>query len=172
MQKLIAIILCLLVIGNADAQSLKKYAINKSGCSAYFFCDPGVFKMEKSPDSSEVYTGECNNNDVGYGIICVKLKDKIEDLKVSEDVLISYMDYLKTSLNITDAVGYGKGHRLKEKEDTRGVIDYWKDKEGDNMKVKGWTNGKYIAVMYVYTKQEVPDQKANVFFESLLFPGM
>ena len=154
------------------AQGLKKYAIDNSGCSAYFFCDPDTFDIEKSQDSSVVYTGECSNDSIEYGEICVKLKQKPDGLQASEDLLISYLDYLKTTLNITGAAGYGKGHRLKNRENTRGVIDYWADKDKNNWKIKGWTDGNYIAVMYAYSKKELPETKINIFLDGLVLPGM
>ncbi len=172
MQRLIIILLGVLSAGSLYGQSLKKYPVSNSGCSAYFFCNPGTFQLEKSPDSSDVYTGECKNDDVSYGVICVKIKDKITDMTASETVLESYLDYLKTSMNVVSAAGYGKGHKLKNREDTRGMIDYWKDKDGENWKIKGWTDGKYIVVMYVYSKKEVPETKANVFLDGLVLPGM
>ncbi len=153
-------------------QSFKKYTIGNSACSGYFYCDPGTFKLEASPDGSDVYTGECGSEEIYYGIICVKLKDKINDMDGSEKMLISYLDYLKPSLNITSSAGYGKGHRLKNREDTRGVIDYWKDKDGFNWKIKGWTDGKIIAVMYAYAKKDLPENKVNLFLDGLLLPGM
>lgn len=162
----------LLIALSTRAQSLKKYPISNSGCSAYFFCDPDTFGHTKSPDSSDVYTGECKTDDQAYGIICVKLKEKITDLQQSEDVMVQYLDFLKTELKITKAVGYGKGHRLKNNEATRGIIDYWEDQEKDNWKIKAWTNGAYIAVMYVYSQKDLVETKANLYFEGLRFPGM
>jgi hypothetical protein len=172
MKPFIYSLIFLLSASSSDGQSLKKYPISGSGCSAYFFCDPGAFALDKSPDSSDVYTGECATDDISYGIICVKLKEQISDMQTSEDVLITYLDYLKKSLEITSAAGYGKGHRLKNKENTRGVIDYWKDKAGENWKVKGWTDGRYICCMYAYAKKDLPETKVNVFLEGLVLPGM
>ena len=172
MKPFITVLIFLLSANSGYCQALKKYPVSNSGCSAYFFCNPGTFDLAKSPDSSDVYTGECTVDDVGYGIICVKLKDQINDMQTSENVLISYFDYLKTTLNITSATGYGKGHKLKNKENTRGVIDYWKDKDNENWKIKGWTDGKYIGCMYVYSKKELNETKSNIFLDGLLFPGM
>jgi hypothetical protein len=170
MRQIIIIIAGVLLTSNLYAQSLKKYPIGTSGCSFYTFCDPGTFDVAKSPDGSDVYTAECNNTDVAYGVICVKLKDNIPDMKESEDVLVSYLDYLKTAMKITSSAGYGKGHRLKDNENTRGIIDYWKDKD-NNWKIKGWTNGKFIVVLYVYSKGEIDETKTNVFLNSLVFAG-
>ncbi|MBS1586393.1 MAG: hypothetical protein JSS82_12690 [Bacteroidetes bacterium] len=162
----------LMIALSTTAQSLKKYPISNSGCSAYFFCDPGIFEITKSPDSSEVYTAECKTDEQAYGIICIKLKEKIADLQQSEDVMVQYLDFLKTELKIAKAAGYGKGHRLKNSEATRGIIDYWEDQDKDNWKINAWTNGAYIAVMYVYSKKELVETKANLYFEGLRFPGM
>jgi hypothetical protein len=156
----------------AYAQKLKKYAIGASGCSAYFMCNPGNFTVDRSPDSSEIYTAECKDGEAAYGIICVKLNQPVSTMEEAEEMLIAYLDYLKPTLNITNAAGYGKGHKLRNSEDTKGVIDYWKDKAGDEWKIKGWTNKSYLAVLYVAGKKEVPISKANVFLDGFLFPGM
>ncbi len=154
------------------AQKVKKYPIGASGCSAYFMCNPGEFNVDRSPDSSEIFTAECKDGDVSYGIICVKLKQAAATMDEAEEMLVAYLDYLKPNLNIVSAVGYGKGHKLRNREDIKGIIDFWKDKAGDQWKVKGWTNKQYVAVLYVASKKEVPISKANVYLDGFLFPGM
>jgi len=109
-------------------------------------------------------------SDVTYGIICVKLLNTVADLQMAEDLLIAYMDFLKQSFEITSTAGYGKGHRLNNNESTRGIIDYWKDKENNNWKVKGWTDGKHIGVLYAYTNKALPEQKVNVFLDGFRLP--
>lgn len=172
MRFLIPFFIFLAAFSSLRAQVFKKYPIGQSGCSAYFYCDPGTFSLEKSPDSSDVYTGECANGDTHYGLICVKFKTKIDDMQEAENMLMSYLDYLKQNLNITKAVGYGKGHRLKNREDTRGILDYWEDKDKANWKVKAWTDGKFIGVMYAYSNNELNETKINLFLEGLKLPGM
>jgi hypothetical protein len=80
---------------HVQSQSLKKLAIGSSGCSAYFYCDKIKIDEDFSEDSSKVYTGECMNGDVQYGVVCVKLLVPISDLNSAEEVMISYLDYLK-----------------------------------------------------------------------------
>ena len=154
------------------AQSLKKYPIGDSGCSAYFFCAPSKFDLSFSDDSSKVYTGDCWSADsLTYGVICVKLKDKVEDIQQAEDLTIGYLDFLKKNFEVSTAAGYGKGHRLEGKENTRGIIDYWKDKTGDEWKIKAWTDGKFIGVLYVYAKGLLKEtSKVNVFLDSFRLP--
>ena len=153
------------------SQSLKKYAIGTSGCSVYMLCDPGQFQMTFSEDSSAVFTGECKPDSVTYGIICVKLKETIPAGDDAEDLLISYLDYLKTAFKIKSSSGYGKGQTLNSKADARGVLDFWNDEVGNEWKVKGWTDGKVISILYVIekSKSEYP-AKHDVFLNGFRFP--
>jgi hypothetical protein len=154
----------------SQSSSLKKVPISGSGCSIYTFCE---FKFENklSEDSSVVYTSECSKDDVNYGVICVKLLTPIAELDKAEEVMINYVDYLKTSFGITKSMGYGKGHRLNNNENTRGVMDYWEDAEKNNWKIKAWTDGKFIAVLYGYSLKELPEQKINIFLDSFRLPA-
>lgn len=171
MKILLTLTIIFLSSNNGFSQSLKKYPIGNSGCSLYIYCEP-KFSVEKSNDSSLVYTGECIREDISYGVICVKLLTPVSDLTMAEDLVISYLDYLKESFEITGAAGYGKGQRLNNNEKTRGIIDYWEDKDKDKWKVKAWTDGKYIGFMYAYSKKEMPEQKVNIFLDSFRMPGM
>ncbi len=165
---LLACSLCFLFSG---AQSLKKVPISNSGCSVYAFCDL-KFEKKYSEDSSLMYLGECSNDNIMYGVICVKLLLPIDDLNEVEKILIDYLDYLKSRFNILKSTGYGKGHRLANNENTRGILDYWEDDEKNNWKIKAWTNGKFIGVLYGYSAKELNETKLNIFLESFRFPGM
>ena len=160
----------LLVSFLASAQSLKKYPISNTGCSVYMFCDPKRFTVDiDDADSSDVYTSECFTGEIKYGVMCIKLRTPVMDMKKAEQEMIERLDFLKADFSVTDSTGYGRGHRLNNNENTRGVIDYWKDSEGNNWKVKAWTDGKFIAVLYAVNKGELPEQKVNVFLEGIRF---
>ncbi|MFN8289699.1 MAG: hypothetical protein U0U70_05560 [Chitinophagaceae bacterium] len=165
--------LCLLVLmfQFSFSQVFKKVPVGKSGCAVYTYCELRI-EEAKSEDSSTVYTGECVKDQVTYGVICVKLLTPPENLVMAEDLLIAYLDYLKTSFSITKSAGYGKGHRLNNNENTRGVLDYWEDADKNNWKIKAWTDGKFIGVLYAYSLKELPEQKVNLFLDSFRLPGM
>lgn len=154
-----------------SSQSLKKYPISSSGCSLYSYCS-SKYDVAYSEDSSKVYTGECAVGDVTYGVICIKLLNPISDLNAAEELMISYVDFLKGSFEIKTATGYGKGHRLNNDEGTRGILDYWEDSDFDKWKIKAWTDGMFISFMYAYSSKELPEAKVNVFLDSFRFAGM
>ncbi len=174
MNRITIILLLLIFFFSADAQMLKKISIrdgnNESGCFVYGYCD-FKFQTSYSEDSSLLYTGECSPDSVSYGLICIKLREPLPDLDASEEIVIKYLDFLKTNFSITKAAGYGKGHTLRNNENTRGVIDYWEDDKQNNWKVKAWTNNKYIVVLYAYSAKTLPDTKIDVYLNGLVFPG-
>lgn len=169
MKYILVLVMGLLAVNAGNAQSLRKYPVSNSGCSAYMYC-VAKFDQSKSQDSSIVYTGECTQDAITYGVICVKLLNPVTDLTMAESLLIAYADFLKSSFNITQSAGYGKGHHLNNNENTRGILDYWEDKDKNNWKIKAWTDGYYIGFLYAYSVKELPEQKINLFLDGFRLP--
>lgn len=172
MKKISGLLLILVITSVSQlssAQGVRKLPIGKSGCSLYVYCDM-KFDASKSPDSSMVYAGECQKEDITYGIICVQLVNPPETLLMAEDLLISYLDFLKGNFGITKSAGYGKGHILNKNENTRGILDYWEDGEKNKWKVKAWTDGRFIGVMYVYSLKEIPGSKVDIYLDGFRVP--
>jgi hypothetical protein len=87
----------------------------------------------------------------------------------AQDIVVEDRDYLKQSFSIKKAVGYGKDNRLNNDENTRGVVDYWEDGDKNSYKVKAWTNGKFIGVLFAYSLKPLVDTKVDVFLNGLRF---
>ena len=146
----------------------KRINIGETGCSYLNYCDT-PFSEDLTTDSSNLYSVECVDGGATYGLICVLLKTPFDDLAMAEDMLIAYLDYLKENFTITRTVGYSRGYRLNHADSTRGINDRWEDSEGDKWNIRGWTNGKVISVMYVYSQKSVPETKAEAYFNGFSF---
>lgn len=168
-------VLLLLVFSTAVyTQSLKKYAIANTGSSVYSFCEPDFTDVEFSEDSSAIHKSICDKDGYQYGVICVQLRETISDLAVATTLGQSYCDYLKTVYDITESAGYGGGHQLNNDERTAGFIDYWKDKNGGAWKIKCWTNGTQIVVLFLVHDGELPSDdfaKQELFLNGFRFAG-
>lgn len=165
-------IFSLLIISlSGYTQVVKKYPVSNSGCSFYNYCE-SKFEISKSQDSSTIYTGECTASEITYGIICVKLIAPLTDIALAESVMIAYLDYLKQSFTIIKAAGYGKGHILNNNSNTRGLLDYWEDKDNNKWKVKSWTDGNFIGVLFAYSIKPLPESKVNIYLDGFRFPEM
>ncbi|MCC6413727.1 MAG: hypothetical protein IT270_18915 [Saprospiraceae bacterium] len=157
------------------APRFTKTPIGNSGCSIYLPGKPDPLDISKSPDSSVVYTIETIDSTSGkyfrFGTILVDLKD-MELAGIEEDMLVSYMDYLKTAFDVVEAAGYGKGHSLSTHPSAKGVLDYWKDSSGDEWVVKGWAAESTLFVMFVYGPEAYPNYTiVDTFFKGARFKG-
>jgi hypothetical protein len=168
-------------VGNAQAQGnsgavprFSKYDIEDSGCKVYLPKAPENIDVSYSQDSSLVYTLEVDPeywSPYRFGLIVVKLKD-VDLNGQEEDMLKAYMDFLKTTLNITSSAGYGLGHTLNTHSTAKGVLDYWLDDQGDDWVVKGWAAESTLTIMYIYGNE--PFDNINIqqlFFNGFRFPG-
>lgn len=137
---------------------LVKTDIGQSGCAAYLPEGMPAFGLDKSEDSSDVYTSEIELDSFVFGCIAVRFSEPFinSSPEEMEELLISYMEFLKGPFEITGATGYGKGHRLDGFPEARGVIDYWEDGNGNQYAVKGWVNQKYIGFLYIGGAKEYP----------------
>ena len=170
-------LLLLILVHFAQAQTnnrFSKYAIGNSGCKAYFPQNPGKPDVSYSPDSAKIYTIDVENTAWGkynFGLIIADLPHV--DLKDNEEMmLMSYLDFLKTQFSIVEAAGYGKGHSLPSHPTARGVLDYWKDKTGDDWVVKGWVAEQTLVVMFIYGKPAFTNTNIQeLYFNGFRFPG-
>ena len=137
---------------------LNKTEIGQSGCAAYLPEGMPEFGLDKSEDSSDVYTSEMAIDSFVFGCIAVRFSQPFTNStpEEMEELLVSYMEFLKGPFGISAATGYGKGHRLDGFPEARGVIDYWGDGKGNQYAVKGWINQKYIGFLYVGGVREYP----------------
>jgi hypothetical protein len=168
MNKLLAMTLLTFLLLPALSQAQKRIMIGNTGVSFSSPCQVS-FDRSQSKDSSTVYNGECQSGELTYGIILVKLLHRRGDLNEAEKITADYMQYLNESFNIIHAEGFQKGLRLNNNEKTRGVYDQWGDAQQNKWLVNGWTNGSYIAVLYVYGKKLTEGSNA-LFLNSLRFP--
>lgn len=149
-----------------------KIAISGTGCTAEVFCFPGRFDAYDLEDGSTVYADDCIKEGITWGIYCVKLIKPVTNLDAAEDTVATYLDFMKLDNGIVKSKGYDKGHHLNKDEATRGIYDSWEDSDKEKWKIKAWTNGKFIVVLYVHSAKELPEKKVEVFLEGLRFPGM
>lgn len=150
----------------------RKYEIGDSGCSAYFYTQPAPAEMSLSEDKSKVYIMESTDEQGNtYSTITVKFAESI-DAENSEELLISYMDYLKSSLKVIKSSGYSSGIQLPAHPAARGVKDYWSDAES-NGTVVGYVDTNFLAVMFVWQVENDPDifSKSEAFFKGYRFAG-
>jgi hypothetical protein len=166
-------IILVLAISSLHAQdSFKKYPIGDSGCSVYFFNEPGPSDMSYSQDSSQVYTIESLDPEgINCSVILVSLSTEFEGDDIV-DLTEAYLDYLKDQLKVTESVGYSTVETLSTHPTAKCIRDYWQDEDSE-MSVMAHNDGRYIAVMLAWSDKEGYDitPQCEAFFKGFRFPG-
>jgi len=121
----------------------------------------------KTKSGDIVHVSECNENDVTYGVISIKLKNKYHHLSDAEQVLIHFIRQLQPIFAVQHTTGIYVEYEPYQSKIA--VVDYWQDVERKDFKIKGWTNGNTMEVFYIKNIGNVPVTKEDFFLNGLLF---
>ncbi len=141
-----------------------KHLIGSSKVSAYFPEESPIFEESYSPDSSIVITYESQLADHSFALVQVDFREQVTDSIDRENLLVMYLDYLKDNFGVIEAAGYGKGHRLESYPQVQGVIDYWRDMDGNDYSIKGWITSEHLTVFMLYGTGEYPYPTAQEMY--------
>jgi hypothetical protein len=164
----------LLLNAQESGNNIQKFEIGESGCSVYLPASNVDWEKTASEDGADVYTGEVSLNDFNYFVITVKFVEPFKDAtsQEMEDLLISYLDFLKGQFSISGAAGYGKGHPVDGHDISAGVIDFWQSDDDTQWAVKGQVTQTHIEIVGVYGKADPSDNPlTNVVINSFVFPA-
>jgi hypothetical protein len=114
-----------------------------------------------------VQVRECNENDITYGIISIKLKNTYSNLNDAEKTLRAFMERLQQSFAIQHATGLHVETFLMNGRSA--ITNYWQDAAQRDWKVKGWTDGARMAVLYIKNIGLVSVAKEEYFLDGAFF---
>lgn len=164
----------LLLKAQNSGSTISKFQVGESGCSVYLPAAEVNWEKSTSEDGSEVYTGEISKDNINYFVIAVKFLEPFTGAasKELEDLLISYMDYLKGQFEISEAAGYGKGHPVDGHDISAGVIDFWESEDGTQWSVKGQITPTHIGLVGVYGMTDPSENSlTDVVLNGFVFPA-
>lgn len=137
----------------AQTIQFKNYPINTTGYSVMFPANPGAAEVSLNNSELEEYTMEVSSNGKRYGMQLVLLGNNFvnSDKETLESLLVSYMQLLKLSYDVTSGIGYIRNQKHPSNADANGILDFWEDERGAQWAVKGWVDNTALVVLYVYT---------------------
>ncbi|MGZ3846927.1 MAG: hypothetical protein ACXVBH_12765 [Flavisolibacter sp.] len=166
MENLILFLATSFVIRFSSSQRIKLQTIGNTGCSA-FLSSAGSVDSNLTQSGDRLYFHEFKDTGVTYGLICVRMKEE-HGLQEAQEMLKSYIEklqgpfYILHNTGIHDEVDWNS-------EKTSTIVDYWQDYNKKDWKVKGYTDGKTIAVLYVKNIGHVDVKKQDLFLDSFHF---
>lgn len=135
-----------------QAQPLLLYPVASTGCKAGYYCTPSEFQSVSLPDSSVLYVAECKGVDeADYGVVCIKLHHPEASAAAAETIMQQHLVMLKTAFgaDITVSKERKNGISMPANAKVKGVLDVFENEESSVYRTKSWTNGKFVAILYV-----------------------
>jgi hypothetical protein len=166
MENLIFLLATSFVLRLSAARKFKNKFIGDTGCSALLAFDE---ELESSITSSgdRLYFHEFRERKVNYGMICVQM-DEQYDMTMAVEMLTSYMDSLRGTFFILHNTGIHPAADWNN-DLSRSFEDYWQDMQKRDWKIKGYTDGRTLAILYVKNISHVDVKKQELFLDSFHF---
>ena len=166
MEDLIFLLTASLVIYKSSKTS-RRTIIGDTNCSVFFPAD-AEFDFTQTEEGDQLYFAEHTNKKVSYGVLCARLSEKLP-LEEAQDVMTTYLNRLHKPFNALYNTGLDLCQNWKQDDDCVKMIDYWQDEDNLDWKVKGYTDGQNIAVLYVKNINEIAVDKQDEFLDSFCF---
>lgn len=166
MESLLLLFASSLFLRNAP-RTFQKYLIPDTGCSVMMLPTFNHQTLYTS-ENELLHYANCNEGDVHFGVLCAELIRPLSYFE-AEEKLVRFTDGVRVGLNIPHSVGISTGHTLRNEKSTLGIIDFWQDKKGIDWKIKAYTDGRHIAVLYVKNINEGDSLKQEAFLDSFHF---
>jgi hypothetical protein len=141
----------------------KRY-LTGNGCSALLVSGNNTLHFKHTKDGDRVYFYDHTITGVTYGLIMVQMKE-LYTLHQAENILVQYINRVRRPLYIA----HNTGMEIEKKNGVITISDYWQDETGTDWKIKGYTNGKTIAVLYVKNIGSSPVMEHDDFLNGFRF---
>lgn len=103
-----------------------------------------VFYTRTTDEGERVYFSEHEAAGVTFGLIAVRMKERYEPEK-AEAILIHYISRIRKPFGVV----CNTGMETERTTDAVALTDYWQDEAGTDWKIRGCSDGKLLAVLYV-----------------------
>lgn len=153
----------------AAPRTFQRQYIGHTGCSVCVLSDSDSFESTWTPSHDTMYINEMKDGSAVYGVIAIDLFEPTDNLDHAEGILGQFMNSLHSTFDIEHHTGLINGYTQTAHRQVRGIVDYWQDTDGIDWKVKGWTNGQVVSLLYVKNINEVPVHRQDFFLDSFQF---
>ncbi|MDB5205185.1 MAG: hypothetical protein JWR72_260 [Flavisolibacter sp.] len=147
-----------------SAPRFKRYLIGQSGGTSLLVSGSDQLHIKYTKEGDVIYFSDSAIGNVAYGLICIQMK-QLYTLWKAETILVQYINRVRKPLGIA----YNISMEIKKTAGQITITDYWQDNNGTDWKIKGYTNGKTVAVLYVKNITEAAVKEHDAFLNGFKF---
>ncbi|MGE5519224.1 MAG: hypothetical protein ACM3VS_04780 [Candidatus Dadabacteria bacterium] len=152
------------IIMHLSARKLQRYQIPFAKVS--FLSHTPKFKINSTKSGDKIYYQFYDIENTTYGIISIYMAER-HSLDNAGKILLKYLQMIRKPLGIVATYKIEKCQNGKD--DVSEFVDYWQDEEGKDWKVKAYTNGRVISILYVKNIGNTSVKDHDKFLNGLRF---
>lgn len=152
------------LVWRISAPKFKRYIIGQTGCTSLLLAEETSLHIQSTKEGERVYFYEHDVNGVTYGVITVNMRELFA-LEQAENIMVQYVNRIRKPFGIC----HNAWMEMERTADRISLTDYWQDEEGIDWKIRGCTNGKIIAVLYVKNISATPVKEHDAFLNGFRF---
>jgi hypothetical protein len=141
--------------------------IGNTNASVQFFSD-AIFECTQSDTGDALYYAEHAVQGVTYGVLCATLGAPMF-FDEAHAVLRNFIGRLEQPFYVLHNTGIDVTTTTASGEYQVQMTDYWQDSDSVDWKVKGYCNGRTVAVLYVKNINEIGVSDHDKFLDSFCF---
>lgn len=145
------------------APRFRRYVICP-GCSSLLNSGSRTLHIRYTREGDKLYFNEYAADGITYGLICVEMDDRLP-LDKAEKILVNYINRIRKPLDIS----VNASMDIEDKNRHLTITDYWQDKAGIDWKIKGYTNGKILSILYVKNITDTTVKAHDLFLNGFRF---
>jgi hypothetical protein len=165
MENLILLLTASFAYYNASPKELKTLPIGNTSCSLQLLTGT-EFYTTRTDEGDLLHFAEYGERQCRYGLVFGELTDRL-NYEEAYTLLASYMNDLREPFDVQHHLGV----RDVEKRKTNFIelTDFWQDNDGLDWEVKGYTDGRHVAVLYVKNIGALHSSRQEAFLNSFSF---
>ena len=166
MENLVFLLTASLVLYQSSKKP-RRTIIGDTNCSVVFSPE-AVFDFTESEDGDQLYFAEHIEKNSSYGVLCARVGSRLP-LEEAQEVMTTYINRLRRPFHALYSTGIDLCQNRSQDSHCIKMVDYWQDEDNFDWKVKGYTDGEVIAVLYVKNINEIDVEKQDEFLDSFWF---
>ena len=135
-----------------------------NGCSTLLHSGAKTLQVRHTKDGDKLYFNEYTEDGVTYGLICVQMP-VFYAMDEAERILVQYVNRVRKPLHISHSLMM-EAERMPKMTT---LTDYWQDNAGHDWKIKGYTNGKIVSLLYVKNIADTTVKNHDAYLEGFRF---
>lgn len=148
---------------------LKTLPIADSGCWLQCLTTRKFLPVSKSLHSNSFFSGEWEEGEITYGVVVVHYTGCGVAGAEAYLLLDSFLQKIQKAFNIVCGTGALCENEAVLNKGAISLTDYWQDAERLDWKIKGWTNGSSLALVYIKNISAADSRLHDHFLNSFRF---